>query len=183
MSLPDSYGRPDMVRLPSLNPVCPPSGNTLPGNKSIIGSNRFKRSIGRFWSGIAFRSTNDTCGIDWVALSGLGILATHYPGRCPGLAWGCPFGAKTSAPTARPHGDITSAPTSRPCGDMTSAPTARPHGDMTSAPTARPNSSPGQRPGDADTHSIKALKGRPNAGGLDGPAHDRQRQDCHPLHG
>ena len=42
-------------------------------------------------------------GIDWVALSGLGLSGTGYPGRCPGLALGRTVGAKRAAAIAT-HG-------------------------------------------------------------------------------
>jgi hypothetical protein len=79
------------------------------------------------------------CGIEaagWAALSGLNSLLSDNPGRCPGLAWRCPFGAQEMHRATR-H-------------------------TIFKAPTVRTNHSPEQRPGLLAHQMRKALKGRSN---------------------
>ena len=133
VSSPDSRGRQVMEHLRSPNPTCPPSVNTSQTSGNIIAKNRFRRNTGHFWNGIRSPSMSGMSGIDatiWVALSGLDSLAVAYPGRCPGLAWICPFGAQegsaSKAPTGRHHHSLGQRPRF-PTTPPIPAPTGRPN--------------------------------------------------------
>jgi hypothetical protein len=191
VSLPDLRGRQVTERSPSPNPTCQPSVNTSRTSSNIIGKNRSRRNTGRFWSDTKLPSMNGMCGIDatiWVAPSGLDSFSMPNPGRCPGLAWRCPFGAQegaaSQAPTERNHARNVRAfdpifpnwNALRSEMSFSKAPTGRHHTSLgqrprfwatspITAPTGRSISSPGQRPGSIDRPNIKALKGRSNRNG------------------
>ena len=133
VSSPDSRGRQVMERLRSPNPTYPPSVNTSQTSGNIIAKNRFRRNTGHFWNGIRSPSMSGMSGIDttvWVALSGLDLFSMAHPGRCPGLAWICPFGAQegsaSKAPTGRHHHSLGQRPRF-PTTPLIPAPTGRPN--------------------------------------------------------
>jgi hypothetical protein len=148
---------------------CQPSVNMSRINRNIIGKNRSKRNTGFFWSDTRSPSMNGMFGIDgagWSAPSGLDSFYMADPGRCPGLEWHCPVGAREQAtpkaPTGRPYRKGRAFfPT---CPNWN----ARRHElRFSKAPTGRHHPSPGQRPGFRITPPIPAPTGRPNRNGGD----------------
>jgi hypothetical protein len=96
----------------------------------------------------------------WGALSGLDSILMTNPGRCPGLAWHCPFGARDQATRQAPTGQLHVTSPMRPNHLNPGHRPRIPATPLTQAPTGRNEYSPGHRPGIVHTPFSKALKGR-----------------------
>ena len=99
-------------------------------------------------------------------LQGLIHFPWADPGRCPGLEWRCPVGAREQATskalTGRPNRKVRAFfPT---CPNWNAR---RSELRFSKAPTGRHHPSPGQRPGFRITPPIPAPTGRPNRNGGD----------------